>query len=95
MKRAYVFRGPSHRVKLRIFDFTNETNPNLHKPRPEFCVQILKNSYHVSTSFSCGPTIFYGTIPDAAWDLMQKYVPDLRTQAPRELQQYLMKWAIT
>lgn len=94
MKEVYVFRGPAHRVQLRIYDWTTEDTPaHLREARPKFNVYVLPASAHPSAAFAvAGSQAYYGDDPDAAWDAMQRFVPRLLDAVPHKLRRYMVKW---
>ena len=96
MRDRWVFFGPSHRVQLRVFDFTTEGTPlAMRQPRPQFAVRVLPNESHRMTKYSLGELAYYGTDPDDAWDAMRRFVPDMLEQCPPELRDYFTRWSTT
>jgi hypothetical protein len=93
MKDTHVFRGPTFRVQLVVFDFTTpDTPPAVKGDRPKFCVRALPNTANMYCAFSRGNQLYYGDDPDTAWDTMKRHVPNLLTLVPRRLREYMVRW---
>lgn len=93
--KSVVLKGLTHRVQLKIFDFTTpDTPPAMKRKRPTFAVTVLPNSVKASTAFSRGSQVYYGDEGALALDACYKYELSL-SKFPRKVQDFLLKWFLS